>query len=402
MVRTTGNQKLVVVLSITILAGVLVTGTIVNIVSAANSINIQTKANQHPITSTIAHVVSARHDINIQTKAKHPITRTGSPQIVSVAHGTKCKSGSCPNGTWPSKFTDLKYFPNTGKDEIDVTGVLKGQTYNGQDYGIWEAPVTFSLAFRDNHAFPKQPGETFTDRQGDGKFKAMIWACDDQKYATNDHTAYFTAYYPGGYNLNKDTSPGSSGGYTRYDYDGTTSLHDLGGNSRLVKLNICDHADTRFTDMRIMSNPHDNFTYSGKLMDDRGLSQYGGYPVGGAMVDLTVKYLDSKMPAHGHDFPCLPKNKPSCSTNSQGFSTLQRQTTSRNGGTFSGSFAACDRFVRPGMGYSSVAQLTAEFHGGNTPSGWDTKAYYLPATSVWDTFTTMPCSGVYPTHDSKK
>jgi hypothetical protein len=161
----------------------------------------------------------------------------------------------------------------------------------------------------------------------------------------------------------------------------------------LVKLNICHQDETHFTDMHITSNPHDNFTYSGKLVDERNR------PVEGAHVFLTVKYLDSKVPGHPHDLPCLPKNNPSCFPNNQGFSILPRKTTNGDG-TFSGSFAACDSFVRPGAGYRSDAQLAAEFQGGTVPSGY---YYYLPATSVWGTFTTMPCSGVVPAlvHDSK-
>lgn len=118
MVRTTGNLKIsiMLVLSISILAAVLVTGTVVKIVSAANSINVQTKTHQHPVTSTgNPHIVSsAVHGINIQNMTRehrsvspniipaaahgirlqpktnqHVLTGTGSPHIVSaVAHGS--------------------------------------------------------------------------------------------------------------------------------------------------------------------------------------------------------------------------------------------------------------------------------------------------------------------------
>jgi hypothetical protein len=46
-------------------------------------------------------------------------------------------------------------------------------------------------------------------------------------------------------------------------------------------------------------------------------------------------------------------------------------------------------FVRPGGGYRSDAQLTAQFNGGTIPG--PPKIQYLPATGEWDTFTTMPC-----------
>jgi hypothetical protein len=251
--------SIMLVLSISILAAVLVTGTVVNIVSAANSINVQTKTNL--VTSTGSpHIVSSpAHGINVQTKTnQHAVTRTGSAHIVSsAAHGTKCKSGPCPNGVWGSRFTEFKVFSCTScsgsPPPYEYKGKLVGETFSGVWYGIKSAPIHIGIAYRDGHCclpypdsgggwmgarteipYNGHPGQT-----GDGIFDGIFAACDNPK--AKDHTVYVTAYFDGGRAMNVDTSPGSTGRDTAYDYDSTTSLHDLGGNSRLFNIDSCQY-----------------------------------------------------------------------------------------------------------------------------------------------------------------
>jgi hypothetical protein len=266
MVRTTGNQKIsiMLVLSITILAAVLVTGTVVNIVSAANSINVQTKTNLVTSTRSPHMVSSATHgNVNVQPKtSQHPVTSKGSPHILpSAAHGTKCYSGPCPNGTWGSKFTRLVYIPPS-KDQpllYGYSGTLVGETFSGVWYGIKSAPIKIGIAYRDGHCCLPYP-DSGTDKwmglrdetswnghpgePGDGTFHGNFVACDNPN--AKDHTAYFTAYFDGG-GVNIDTSPGAHGRAYAYDYDHTDSFHDLGSNSRLLNIDICHYGQAHFT-----------------------------------------------------------------------------------------------------------------------------------------------------------
>jgi len=382
MVRKTGNIKISIILVLSITA-VLVTGTVVNIVSAANSgVKVQPKTYQHPITSIgSTHIVPSapRGSVKVQPKT-NLVTSTRSPHNISAAHGTKCKSGPCPNGTWGSEFTALQYI-HTKPGEYSFTGVLKGETFSGVFYGIKSGPVHFGVAYRDNHAPINGPLPTKTSwnghpgEPGDGTFSGTFWACDDQP--SKDHTAYFTAYFDGGRAVNIDTlfTDKPTNDYA-YDYEGTTSLKDLGGNSRLLSIDMCPSAQPHFTDMHITSNPNYDFTFSGKLISA------GGSPVGGTPINLLASYLDNK-PGHVHEFHCLPDKNPTCTTVHEGEkSTVPPGTgiltyeTTKADGTFSGSFAACD--FSTGGGHTSDAQLTAEVNGG------------LP-TGVW-AFTTMPCS----------
>jgi hypothetical protein len=135
---------------------------------------------------------------------------------------------------------------------------------------------------------------------------------------------------------------------------------------------VCPSSRPHVT-IHVTSNPHDNFTYSGKLVDEKQL------PVTGAHVVLTVKY--DQIPGYPHEFLCL---KATCVPGSQGqdFSLLPPATTKADG-TFSGSFLACDNLVRPGGRLSSNAHVTAQYNNENV--------------GVSDEFTTMPCSGVVPT-----
>jgi hypothetical protein len=258
LAHTTGNVKISIILalSIAILAAVLVTGTVVNIVSAAKSINVQTKTN--PVTNTgNPHIApSAAHGINVQTKTnQHPITSTGNPHIISAAHGTKCKSGPCPNGAWSSKFTAFSLSHASG-EEYHVNGILVGETGSGVYYGIKDGTIEIGLSYRDGHCcLPAKfrteiPYNYHPGVPGDGKFSDFFWTCDDPK--AKDHTALVTAYFGDQRAMNLDTyfpHPGPGHGDTAYDYDGTTTLKDLGGNSRNINIDVCGQggAQAHFT-----------------------------------------------------------------------------------------------------------------------------------------------------------
>jgi hypothetical protein len=402
MVRTPGNQKksIIVVLTISILSSVLLTSTVINTVSAAGSINIQPKTNL--VTSTRSpHIISSatHRGVNIQPKT-NLVTSTRSPHIISAAHGTKCKSGPCPNGTWGSKFT-VFLLTHPKPREYDYNGILVGETGSGVWYGIKSAPIKIGIAYRDGHCCLPYPSPDSSDKwmgvrdeifynghpgePGDGKFSGFFAACDDPK--ANDHTAYVTAYFEGGRAMNIDTyfpHPGPGHGDTAYDYDSTDSLKDLGSNSRLLSIERCGQA--YITDMHVASNPSQNYniTFSGKLIDE------WKHPINGARIVLQANYMDNK-PGHTHAFNCyLARTDKTADCIQQGVTSkdpgsgmLVSRPTTKTDGTFSGSFAACDLSIysKPGSGYQSNAGLIANYDPGYAFSG-------LPP----QLFTTKPCS----------
>ncbi len=419
MVRTTENLKIsiMLVLSITILAAILVTGTVVNIVSAANSINVQTKTNQHPVTSTGSpHIVpSAGGSINIQTKTnQHPVTSTGSPHIVrssykpiivyvcpaggsvkvppkyrivcshTVSSAAHLSLGQCyvvnvidgdgaapvpspSDRDCPADIRDMYLHPSPDGYKFDFGGRLvgcEGQMgesnipFTGDKCYGWvnldKAPIEIKVMM----------GKDVSHAHGWYTPGVVTKTAADGTFAGTfplcddpkytDHSAYLTAYFSGG-EVSGSKYPGP-------DVQGTSST---GRGDMWFTLHVCGKS-AHFTDMHITSNPHDNFMYSGKLVGEGNLS------LDKAWVFLTARYLDDT-PTHPHVFD-WDGAKPLVITNADG--------------TFTGSFVSCDRIA--GSGYRSDAQFNAQFNG-MTVSG---KIPYMPATSEKVAFTTMPCASL--------
>jgi hypothetical protein len=234
MVGTTGTPKIsiMLVLSISILSGVLVTGTVVNIL-AAGSINVQTKENQDAVTARstgISHNLasgteSMAHRINVQTKTKViPVTSKGNPHISSAAQGinqtstkhvvsnTKRLRG---DQIWNSWFNrngmDLKKNGNT----FTFGGQLIGETYFGT-HGIRYAPIILGVLAKDRHFGWQFPWKISQE----GWFGGSFHLCDGQQFLNKDHHFYFTAYFKGGPQVNVDEI---TGGDTVYNYKPTSS-----------------------------------------------------------------------------------------------------------------------------------------------------------------------------------
>jgi hypothetical protein len=399
MFRTTGNQKMsiMLVLSITILAAVLVTGTVVNIVTAANSdVKVQPKTYQHPVTSTgRSRIVSSTPHGNLNSKsnpgAVGPFTRSHT----ATMHLLKCTMFTCHCYTsyrgqmtylqdCPVEITDMYTHTSTDGYKFDVGGKLyscRGNVDNaptmctagGQSmslYPLANAPIELKVQQGDDKHAWYTPG--IVHSSADATFNYGFSLCDDPKYS--NHNAYPLWYFHAG-------SVSGDSYYEKQEYGPVFTLKSC--------------PSPHFTDMHIKSNPNYNITFSGKLIDQYSL------PVEGANVYFTANYLDNK-PGHGHGFNCYtisrgePKN-PTCmqqgvTSKQPGSGYLTVRSTTKADGTFSNSFAACDVsiYVRPGGGYTSYAQLTAEFNGGTLPG--PLQIHYLPATGMWDTFTTEPCS----------
>jgi hypothetical protein len=123
VVRSIGNQKIsiILVLSISILAVVLVTGTVINIVSAANSINVQTKTNL--VTSKgSSHVLSSvGGGVKVQPN-QHPVASTGSPHTVPLAaHGSvkiSAAHGSVKIGSWTCNVHNVQHVTCTNQQGV--------------------------------------------------------------------------------------------------------------------------------------------------------------------------------------------------------------------------------------------------------------------------------------------
>jgi hypothetical protein len=237
MVRTTGNQKTSIMLflsiSISILAAVLVTGTGVNIVSAGNSISVQSKTNQHPVT----HIVSsAAHGNSIQSKTnQHPVTSTGNPHVRNDV--AVCRSWvdsrivmDCDTAFFHMSITKGKdnTFTFTGELDGNVPPAYRFSPISGSDpyYGILDAPITIEAQYRDQYMrsqpgpgnpcnpdlanfcihpfkFSKPPSNIIANPRFSGTFTA----CDDHnKPSPYGHEAYLYAKFPGGdYRTGTDT-----------------------------------------------------------------------------------------------------------------------------------------------------------------------------------------------------
>jgi hypothetical protein len=378
MVRTTGNSKIsiVLVLSITILIGAaLVTGTVINIVSAANSgVKVQPKTYQHPATSIgSTHIVSsaAHGRVNVQPN-QHYVTKT---LLRGRASLSQCwdlqQKPPPPYGIYyPVPVTcdakipglQIRSTPTSTTIKFDYEGKLLGWSgsvagdvsghsgYRGLD----NAPIEIKVFVGKDKHLVYQPGVVATTGL-DGTFNGTFALCDDPKYS--DHSAILTAYV---HAASDGTIPGSK-------YPGPYVLPVE--YSLSFGLGVCPSM-VHFTDMHITSNPNNDFMFSGKLIREGG-------PIVGTPINLLANYLDNK-PGHVHYFHCLPDKNPTCTTVQEGQLSLYppgtgilKYETTKADGTFSGSFAACDLST----GYKSDAQLTAQG----------------PTTGVW-AFTTMPCS----------
>jgi hypothetical protein len=224
MVRITENQTIpiILMLSISILATVLVTGTVINIVSAANSIKVQTKTIQHPVTRTTSpHIASsvARGIANNQSPAKTTQTKLRVGQDTCWGF-IPCQCYTAQNG--PENPPQLhKYYAvcdATFKDTyvhlltpdgytFEVGGKLIGCTGNevpfygcaGVWYGIDNAPIEIKVQMGKKAHDWFTPGIIDHTASADATFKYKFTLCDDQgkAYAGTDHDAYVTAYFPG-------------------------------------------------------------------------------------------------------------------------------------------------------------------------------------------------------------
>jgi hypothetical protein len=201
MVRITENQTIpiILMLSISILATVLVTGTVINIVSAANSIKVQTKTIQHPV------------------------TRTTSPHIASsVARGKYLRGQGTSDlcGQYcPTQFFRMSMVP-VGTSEWKFTGELDGELtwtvdkeHKSGYYGISHAPIILGVLAKDHHFGWQYPGQT----NEDGTFSGTFHLCDND--TTKDHSFYFTVYF---------TNENHIDYWSAYD-GGTFLIHYFGG-----------------------------------------------------------------------------------------------------------------------------------------------------------------------------
>jgi hypothetical protein len=184
-VSTAQSQKIsiILVLSITIIAVVLITGTVVNIVSAANSIKVQTKTN--PVTST-----GSRHTVSrnlVQAQGKH------------VSFTACVEQRSCP-----TEFTDMyireSHDPSLhnsfdyGGKLLGCQGLKSGANVCSTDagwYGIDKAPIEIKVKLgRDGHGLYTLP---YLRQTNDLAMFAGTFSLCDAPAATN-HDAYLTAY----------------------------------------------------------------------------------------------------------------------------------------------------------------------------------------------------------------
>jgi hypothetical protein len=195
--------SIMLALSIVTLTAVLVTGTVANIVSAANSINVQTS--QHPVTGMGSpHIVrSGAHDINVQTKTnQHPITGIGNAHIVS----SKSSPGTGPCIAVPglrpinclADIQGMHLGPVPGDDpyrwKVDGRLVGMGSPWIGSDWPIDNAAMEIKVKIgKDGHAWytPGVVGKT----DANGIFQYTFSLCDKPQYS--DHSALFIAYLVG-------------------------------------------------------------------------------------------------------------------------------------------------------------------------------------------------------------
>ena len=212
-----GESKIsiMLMLSITILAAVLVTGTVV---SAAGSVNVQPNTNQHPVRGAgIPHIVSstAHGSVNVQPNTnQHPLTKTlpGWRASPKGSSGYQCwvvrYYPTPPEGrpmppiqaNCPAKFANL-YIRSTTADKFDYGGKLLGYVgpvelaQAGGWYGIDNAPIEIKVKIgKDGHSW-YTPGVVAKTSLEDATFSGTFTLCDDPKYS--DHSALFIAYLVG-------------------------------------------------------------------------------------------------------------------------------------------------------------------------------------------------------------
>ena len=336
------KQKISIIFVLSI-ATVLVTGTAVNIVSAAGSIHVQTKANQHPVTSTGSpHIVSsAVHGINVQTKTnQHPLTNHLSHQV-NFGYD-QCYSVEVtpqgPHQVWgpcPAEFQDMWIHPSVGySSKFDYGGNLLG--WSGQlptenfgkpsTLGKWNqldnAPIEIKVMMgKDKHAWYTPGVVTHTANGFHYNIDGTFSLCDDPKYSKNDHNAYLTAYLavPAGLESIK-LSPPYPGPYQ--------PAQSTGVGNMWFTLPICGqthHAD--FTDMHVQQYPSNGyqFPFSGRLVTSLGVG------VDHAPIHFSFRYLDDT--ATGGKGPGPHPFQ---------FKSSKLPENSLTDGTFAGYIGACD------------------------------------------------------------
>jgi hypothetical protein len=206
MVRTAVNQKIsiMLVLSITILAAVLVTGAVEDIVSAAGIIKVHANTKQHPVTSTgNAHIVSAAGIIKVHANTKqHPVTSTGNPPPTL----------SCldePEGKCPTQLFVFSAPPDDTPYWFGFAGELVDIYHPNKVIPISGAPIHFSARYVDDTVSHPHPF-TFTDPAGGPQpvktedsgwfihFTTPFYACEKPEYRAYNHDAILTAHFDGG------------------------------------------------------------------------------------------------------------------------------------------------------------------------------------------------------------
>jgi hypothetical protein len=405
------------VLSITILAAVLVTATVVSIASAATSITVQTKTNRHPVTSTGSHIISSAHThgINVQNmKNYHPVKvavcsagvqpeyRTVCSHAVSSApHGEygQCytvsiidgdhavpspspQSYDCPapfSGVWikPGPAPSFSFggrldgcvglvYPDTISSrrecaDISSEGGLKPldnaaieiKAYIGNDKHYWYTPGVVT--------------KTKADGTFDGKLSLPI-PCDSPVY--HDHTAYTTFYL----NIPPADNHYVKGSKIPGPYNEPVSFGQV-----TFPMNVCKAPEVALVkDITInadMSVVPTKFIYSGKVVD------LGGTPVKGVKVGLILpNYLDNNpLTGHFHVFTMTEcaGGQPTC------------LVETKADGTFSGYFVSCDS--------STTLKHDANFQAMLI---YGQPYYSAPSQPPWQ-FSTKPCSGLAPTHEKQ-
>jgi hypothetical protein len=213
-------------LSITILA---VTGTVVNIVSAAHGINVQPKTNQHHVTSIgsphivpssykpiIVYVCPAGGSVKVPPKYRMVCSHTVSSAVnhpllaqcfqVDVVDGDGALPQPSPRDRdCPADIRDMHLNPQPPSSAFTVDGKLIGcegqmdtNPFSGGCYGwvnVDNAPIEIKVMMgKDKHGWYTPAVVTKTG--ADATFRYTFSLCDNPKYS--DHSAYLTAYFPGG------------------------------------------------------------------------------------------------------------------------------------------------------------------------------------------------------------
>jgi hypothetical protein len=195
MADTVETQKIsIIVLSIAILAAVLVTSTVLNIVSSAayggvyNAVNVQPKTNEHAV-----------------TKPLHPQVRLTTAQcyIMDLSFGNPRtwvqKPVDCLVDVRHMSLSPSSYSPYRFHFDFDLFGCYGLQDIRGcHDWRlINNAPIEVKVQEgKDKHAWytPGIVGKTLPS----GQLQYDFSLCDDPKYSKNDHTSYPIVDFHGG------------------------------------------------------------------------------------------------------------------------------------------------------------------------------------------------------------